>query len=114
MLRTQLLQLSKTRLQGFNIKLSLQGKRISVMFKLKNLKLESGINGCKNMISLSFYRSGGRFGQGSIGLNRFMENLNVPPFLVDGCDLVVSESHIATNKIQDTLTIIFVFKDLLG
>ena len=64
------------------------------------------------MIALGTDPLGGRFGQGCIGLKRFMEAFDFPPFLVDRLDAEGLPIEIATGQIKGARTPVFVCKDL--
>lgn len=52
MLRTEPLQLGKTGLQGFEVKLTSKREMVELMLKLKLFALEKSIEGCKKVVAL--------------------------------------------------------------
>ena len=63
--------------------------------ELEQFEFEERIDGREKMVALRPDGMGRRTGQPGVGFDGFMEDLDVPPFLVDGRDAVVVEQEVA-------------------
>ena len=95
MLRTEPLKLGETGLQGFDVKFALKREMVELMLDLEQFKLEERIDGCEKVVGLRPDRVGRRASQPCVGLDGFMKDLDVPPFLVDCRDAAVVEQEVA-------------------
>ncbi len=84
MLRTEPLKLNKTRLQGFDVKLAPEGEMAHLVLQLEQFEFEERIDRREKMVALRPDGVGRRTGQAGVGLDRLVEDLDAPPFLVDG------------------------------
>ena len=64
------------------------------------------------MVTLRAHSFGGRFGQGGMGLEGFMEDFDFPSFLIDRLKGVCVQVEVTTGPIQCARTVVFVCKDL--
>ena len=85
---------------------------IESVFDPQSFQAPGGIQGHKTVITLGTNPSRRRLGQGSMGLERFMKDLHVPPFLVDCFEGGAITGQIAAGQIQRAGAAILVCKDL--
>ena len=85
---------------------------IESVFDPQSFQAPGGIQGHKTVITLGAHPSRRRLSQGSMGLERFMKDLHVPPFLVDCFDSGAITGQIAAGQIQRAGAAILVCKDL--
>ena len=95
MLRTEPLKFGETGLQCLDVKFALERKMVKLMLCLEQFKLEERIDGREKVVALRPDGMGRRACQPGVGLDGFMKDLDVPPFLVDCRDAVVIEQEVA-------------------
>ena len=64
------------------------------------------------MVALGADPFSGRFGQGGVGLERFMKKFDFPSILIDRLNGVSVQVEVAAGQIQNPYTTVFVCKDL--
>ena len=79
-----------------------QGYMIEAMSHTEPRQAICGVNRQETMIALRPYRSGRRFGERRMTLERLVKSLHVPPFLVDGDDAFSLPVEVAASQIQNT------------
>ena len=95
MLRSKPLKLGEAGLQGFDVKLASEGEMVHLVLELEQFEFEERIDGCEERVALRPDGRGRRTGQPGVGFDGFMEDLDVPPFLVDCRDAAVVEQEVA-------------------
>ena len=95
MLRSKPLKLGETGLQGFDVQFALECEMVELMLDLEQFKLEERIDGREKVVALGPDGMGRRAGQAGVRLDGFVEDLDVPPFLVDCREAAVVEQEVA-------------------
>ena len=68
---------------------------VELMLQLELFELEKSGDGCKKVVALSSHCLGRRMCQAGIGFDGFMEDLDVPAFLIECREAGVSELEVA-------------------
>jgi hypothetical protein len=84
--------------RGVDEKLAAKSEGIELVRNAQALKLECGVNGHEDVVTLSSQRARGGLGQVGIGLQGFVKNLHLPPFFVARGGSVVVASQVTAHS----------------
>jgi len=79
---------------------------------LQAFEFEGGDNGHEDGVALGSHGSRGGLGQAGIGLQGFVKDLHLPPFLVGCGDFILVARQVTARQMQNPGATVFVCKDL--